>query len=256
MPWILKKISILAIPLFLSACFGGHYFVHQDTLMFAEQCLKEQHQFQVQTFEQQQAINTTLSQLNTILSEPLRIDSPTINIMQKPNSLTDITETTLVRTVNLPSDKPITTLPENKLIVGEIENVWLPELNLILQSRIDTGATTASLDAREIQSFERDGEQWVRFNMLNPETKQAVRFERKQVRKVKVNQSNTPTPETRFVIELQVVLGGVSQLAEFTLSDRSHLGYQVLIGRNVLRDVMIVDISQSHIAPLPNDISP
>lgn len=224
--------------------------------MFAEQCLKEQHQFQVQTFEQQQAINTTLSQLNTILSEPLRIDSPTINIMQKPNSLTDITETTLVRTVNLPSDKPTTTLPENKLIVGEIENVWLPELNLILQSRIDTGATTASLDAREIQSFERDGEQWVRFNMINPETKQTVRFERKQVRKVKVNQSNTPTPEARFVIELQVVLGGVSQLAEFTLSDRSHLGYQVLIGRNVLRDVMIVDISQSHIAPLPNDISP
>jgi threonine synthase len=33
------------------------------------------------------------------------------------------------------------------------------------------------------------------------------------------------------------------------LSDRSHLGYQVLIGRNILKDVMVVDVSKQNIAP-------
>ena len=46
-----------------------------------------------------------------------------------------------------------------------------------------------------------------------------------------------------------IVIGRSNQTAEFTLSDRSHLGYQALIGRNVLKDVMIVDVSKKNIAP-------
>ncbi|MEP1596577.1 MAG: RimK/LysX family protein, partial [Halieaceae bacterium] len=51
------------------------------------------------------------------------------------------------------------------------------------------------------------------------------------------------------VISLGIVLGSIRQQAEFTLSNRSHLDYQVLIGRNILSDVMIVDVSETNIAP-------
>jgi hypothetical protein len=48
---------------------------------------------------------------------------------------------------------------------------------------------------------------------------------------------------------LGVTIGHISQTAEFTLSDRSHLDYQLLIGRNILQDVMVVDVSEKDIAP-------
>ena len=45
------------------------------------------------------------------------------------------------------------------------------------------------------------------------------------------------------------LIGNIRQKAEFTLSNRSHLDYQVLVGRNILSDVMLVDVSQANIAP-------
>jgi len=137
----------------------------------------------------------------------------------------------------------------SKLLVGEVEHVFLPNLGIELPARIDTGATTSSLDAKNIQTFERDGNSWVRFTLTNPETGEVSEVERLRSRRVRVVQSNTDEPERRPVIELLITVGRVTQLAEFTLSDRSHLRYPVLIGRNILQDVMVVDVSQSDIAP-------
>jgi hypothetical protein len=136
-----------------------------------------------------------------------------------------------------------------KLMVGQLEQVWLQNLQLALPARIDTGAETASLDARNIEVFERNGRRWVRFEILHPETGDAIQMERKLKRMVAIIQSNTTESERRPVIKLGVTIGHISQTAEFTLSDRSHLDYQLLIGRNILQDVMLVDVSQSNIAP-------
>ena len=42
---------------------------------------------------------------------------------------------------------------DGKMVVGQLEQVWLPNLELALPARIDTGAETASLDARNIELF-------------------------------------------------------------------------------------------------------
>ena len=139
-------------------------------------------------------------------------------------------------------------LPE-KLVVGRHEQVWLEDIQLALPARIDTGAETASLDARNIERFERNGERWVRFEILHPDTGQALQLERRLKRTVSIIQSNTSEPERRPVIKLGITMGHITQSAEFTLSNRSHLDYQLLIGRNILRDVMVVDVSKINIAP-------
>ena len=46
-----------------------------------------------------------------------------------------------------------------------------------------------------------------------------------------------------------VVIGQNEQTAEFSLSDRSHTDYQVTLGRSILKDVMVVDVSKKNIAP-------
>jgi hypothetical protein len=137
----------------------------------------------------------------------------------------------------------------SKQLVGQMEQVWLQNLQLSLPARIDTGAETASLDARNIELFERDGRRWVRFEILHPETREPLLIERKLKRMVAIVQSNMAEAERRPVIKLGVTLGSISQTAEFTLSNRSHLDYQLLIGRNILQDVMVVDVSKKNIAP-------
>jgi hypothetical protein len=137
----------------------------------------------------------------------------------------------------------------NQLIVGQLEQVWLSGPELALTARIDTGAETSSLDARNIKLFERDGRRWVRFEVINPVSGQAESLERRLQRTVGIHQSGTTETKRRPVVKMGIVIGRSNQSAEFTLSDRSHLGYQVLIGRNILKDVMMVDVSKKNIAP-------
>ncbi len=139
-----------------------------------------------------------------------------------------------------------------KQLVGSIEQAHLSPPGIILQARIDTGAESSSLDAREISEFKRDGNTWVRFRIMDANNDQSVEIERRVVRHVRILQSSTNESERRPVVRLRVAIGSHAQVAEFTLSDREHLNYPILIGRNVLTDVMIVDVSRSHIAPLVN----
>ncbi|MDB4542743.1 RimK/LysX family protein [bacterium] len=136
-----------------------------------------------------------------------------------------------------------------KLLVGQLEQVWLPNLGLALPGRIDTGAETASLDARNIELFERNGRRWVRFEIMHPETGEPLPMERRLKRMVTIVQSNSAEAERRPVIKLGITIGHISQTAEFTLTNRSHLDYQLLIGRNILQDVIIVDVSKKNVAP-------
>jgi len=50
-----------------------------------------------------------------------------------------------------------------KTIYGLNEHIAIPEFNLELSAKLDTGAQTASLSARDISRFKRNGETWVRF---------------------------------------------------------------------------------------------
>ncbi len=139
----------------------------------------------------------------------------------------------------------------DKLLVGEIENVRFDNLNMELRARIDTGAVTSSLHAREVRRFQRDGENWVRFTIEDPETGEPVVLERPRSRRVRILQAGGEDPSTRPVVELRVTLGNNTQTAEFTLADRGSLEFPVLIGRNILRDLMVVDVSKIDAAPLP-----
>lgn len=142
-------------------------------------------------------------------------------------------------------------VPESsaKMVVGGLEEVWFPDLGLALTARIDTGAATASLHAREIEQFERDGKPWVRFTIINPKTDTPETLERRLVRTVGISQSGAAEAKRRPVVKLGILIGQVEQTAEFSLTDRSHTGYQVMIGRSILKDVMVVDVSRKNIAP-------
>jgi hypothetical protein len=143
---------------------------------------------------------------------------------------------------------------KGKVVVGEVEKIYLAEPDQIYTARIDSGAETSSISAQNITRFERDGGNWVRFDVPVTGTKELITLEKEISRKVKVIQASADEAERRVVVELQFAIGNHQQVAEFTLTDRTNLTYQVLIGRNILRDVMLIDVGKEFATKLPKSI--
>ena len=131
----------------------------------------------------------------------------------------------------------------NKTIVGAVE--WavidLGNEQLIAKARMDTGAATSSLGATDIAEFERNGERWVRFKLTDGRT-----ISQKLERFVNIRQAASAS-NRRPVVKLGVKIGDIARIGEFTLADRRHLKYEILIGRNVLRDLMLVDVARLYV---------
>ncbi len=143
---------------------------------------------------------------------------------------------------------------KGKLIVGQLEKFYLVDPGLTYEARIDSGAETSSLDARNITRFERDGNNWVRFDIPVPDSDDVMTIEREISRRVKIIQSTTDESERRVVVELQFMIGDHRQQAEFTLTNREHLSHSVLVGRNILRDVMLIDVGKEFATELPDSL--
>ena len=132
-------------------------------------------------------------------------------------------------------------------VVGYQERVWLPDLDFALNARIDTGVQTGVLYAKNIQQFERDGKRWVKFDVPDPMTGQPRTLEQKLRRTMAATNGDAGTRHP--VVKLGIVVGRINQTAEFVLYDRSYKSYQLKIGRSILQDVMVVDVSKKNIAP-------
>lgn len=138
-----------------------------------------------------------------------------------------------------------------KLLVGRVEKVHIYPSDLVMNARIDTGAETSSINAGDITEFERDGKKWVRFTLYDEKANTPHILERRVVRRVKILQSSLEEDfEKRVVVTLKITIGNKNELSEFTLTSRDHMTYPILIGRNVLRDLIVVDVSERYIAPL------
>lgn len=138
----------------------------------------------------------------------------------------------------------------DKTVLGQAEWIYISKAKQNFKARIDTGATTSSINAVDMQRFERDGKKWVRFNITHGEGGKEQLIEAPIVRIAKIVQSSKPGEETeRPVVKLHVRIGDVVQQSEFTLANRQHMEYPVLIGRTFMKDVVLVDISQDYIHP-------
>jgi len=128
-----------------------------------------------------------------------------------------------------------------KQVYGWIEDVLIdPTHALKLPAKLDTGADTTSLDARNIRRSRRDGEDYVRFVVTEPHTGQSVELEKPFVRAVRIRGHGVDNPR-RVVVRMRICLGDRSRSIEVNLVDRAHYEYPLLLGRNALRDVAVID---------------
>ena len=128
-----------------------------------------------------------------------------------------------------PENKVVTDLPLG--IIGETEVVYLPDFTVPFEARIDTGATTSSIDARDV--FARSG----------GESKE---YELPVARTVRIKQHGGESLE-RISVMLTFRMGHLTLEREFTLTDRSKFEYPVLVGRNIINGIAAVDPSRRNV---------
>ena len=144
----------------------------------------------------------------------------------------------LMQHYNAPKS-PIKKPQTDKIIIGAVENVRIVPPNIVLKARIDTGAKTTSIDARNITPYMHEGKQWVRFDCISGTKGYTIK--KRVISTVQIKRHNK-SPQTRYVVKMRITLGDVSRMIEVNLNNRDAYTYPVLIGRNFLRDTFIVDI--------------
>lgn len=126
-----------------------------------------------------------------------------------------------------------------KAVIGRREMVELPEMQLVLCAKADTGARTSALHAEDIESFEEDGHLWVSFTTRSggPETPPHVfRMHLHDRRKVR---SSNGQEEWRYVIRTPMRLGSLEYQVELSLTDRRNMRHPMLLGRRALRRLLV-----------------
>ena len=120
-----------------------------------------------------------------------------------------------------------------KITIGEVEDIVLLKWGVKYSARIDTGATSSSLDARKIKIIN----DIVNFELRGGKQMKVPLLEYRRVR-------TSVGKERRPVVLIDVCLGSLHLLTQVTLTDRSHLKYALLIGRRVLKGYFVVDVSR------------
>jgi len=136
-------------------------------------------------------------------------------------------------------------LLKEKVLIGRVEWVSLPDLKIRLKARIDTGAKTTSMHAVNIEEVEQRGEKFVKFQTVDSEDKVV-----ELVRKIGTTQRVSNTAgfvSRRYVIKEKIKMGAIEREVMVNLNDRSKMEYKFLIGRNVLLGRFIVDVARSHV---------
>ena len=134
-----------------------------------------------------------------------------------------------------------------KVIIGETAFITIEEAGLIYDSRIDTGATTTSLNAYDIKIHGEDKDKQNNINKLvtfktRNRTGKVAQITTRIVNVVIV--ANSQGREARYVVDLTLKWKGKSRKVRVNLRDRRNMTYKLLIGRNWLNGHYLVDVSK------------
>jgi hypothetical protein len=140
-------------------------------------------------------------------------------------------------------------MKENPITVGWREWVQLPSLGIQrIKAKIDTGARTSALHAFHVETFERNGEPWVRFKIHPKQHRSDLEQEcDARIKDERIVSDSGGHKEVRFVIETDLVLADLSWPIEITLTSRDDMRFRMLLGRTAMNNRMIVNPARSYL---------
>lgn len=143
-----------------------------------------------------------------------------------------------------------------KITLGRTEIVTFPDLGIEnIVAKIDTGAYSTAIHAHKFWTEVREGVEELYFQLLDPSKEEFVnriyktaRFYRKKVR------SSNGRMEERYILKTKIKLGGKLKTTHLSLTNREKMKYPVLVGRKVLANGYLVDVSKKNITELKKEL--
>ncbi len=138
---------------------------------------------------------------------------------------------------------------KERIAIGWREWIGLPGLGLrAVKAKVDTGARTSSLHAIDIEPFVRNGKDMVRFEVhpFQRETRTTVVVEARVLSRRSIR-SSSGHEQTRYIIRTTAKLGEIEWPIELSLTSRSEMGFRMLLGRQALHSLFIVDSARSYV---------
>ena len=143
----------------------------------------------------------------------------------------------------------------DKFVIGSEEWCALPDLDLkAIKVRVDSGAQTSALHAFNVTPYTEDGKDYVTFE-VHP-----IQGNRRIVKVCKAPligkrsvKSSNGLLEKRYVIVSKIQLGNIAWDIEITLTNRDSMGYRMLLGREAMKNKVLVDPDSAFIVRKIND---
>lgn len=125
----------------------------------------------------------------------------------------------------------------NYTVYGHVEEVALIPGDIEIKARLDTGASRSSLNAQEIELIESDEQTMVSF-IFDDRNGNQYPMTLPLVETIGIKQASGR--QERYVVEIGLCVGEHFEKNLFTLADRSRMTYPVLVGRNFLKNSVLV----------------
>ncbi|MDR9438865.1 MAG: ATP-dependent zinc protease [Halomonas sp.] len=139
---------------------------------------------------------------------------------------------------------------DEERVFGWVEKATLEPWGVEVKAKLDSGALTSSLDARDIEVFDRQGEEWVRFRLrLEDEASGETFSERMELplyRDLRVRGAGGR--DERPVVLMKVCLGDTVYEEQFSLRDREEMNYPLLLGRRSIGHLGLLDVRETFLS--------
>lgn len=138
---------------------------------------------------------------------------------------------------------------EGPQVLGWVEKAIVMPVGATVKAKLDSGALTSSIHATGIELRERDGEDWVEFELELEDTASGEQLLTPMALPVErfILVRGAGGADRRPVVRLELCIGDQIYTEQFSLRDRGDMIYPLLIGRRTLRDLGLVDVNSTYL---------
>ena len=135
-------------------------------------------------------------------------------------------------------------------VLGWREWVSLPCLGIAtIKAKLDTGAKTSALHAWDLSHHTVDGRPWLRFRVSSKQRNKDTSVEcEAPISDERWVTNSSGMGERRYIITTDLKIGPSSWPIELSLTDRGGMEFPMIIGREAMRERLLVDPMASYLA--------
>jgi hypothetical protein len=136
-------------------------------------------------------------------------------------------------------------------VYGWLEMAVVMPVGATVKVKLDSGAKTSSMDAKNILLHKRKGRDWVSFR-LHLEDKatgrEVYRDITMPISRITIVRG-AGGEDRRVTVELPICIGNKILKEEFTLRNRDNMLYPVLLGRTTIAHLGLLDVTKKYLVP-------